>query len=467
MKIVIVGAGTVGFQIAKQLIDERKDVVIIEKDPKVANHASKYLDCMVVTDEGNNVEILKKAGVDKADFFISVTGSDEVNMISCGLIANEFDIPYKISRVRNLEYSQRRISSSPFLGIDYIVNPEIEASKVITRSIEHGVVSDILFFEKTRFQMRNITIGDNSIFKNSSLQEIKNSIDLDFLVAFILRDNNYIIPTGDTVVKQHDNLYIVATEENLEQLFFTIGKFRLKPNKVVIVGGGKIGNYVADHLLQVQRSDMNFISKLTRSIVQKWRQNIVIVDRNVETCNVLAERFPDALILNEDISDEGIYEEGGFNGYDLIVTATDNQELNIITAVYAKTVGIKRSIAVVNKNNYINIAAGLGIDVTVSQKNSMVNSILKLIRKGNIKNIYSFSDGKVEVIELSVENSAISGKTIQEINLPPHTLVVSLTRGDKNILPDGNCTIQNGDYIIVIAQKESISKIENIFTGKE
>jgi trk system potassium uptake protein TrkA len=121
----------------------------------------------------------------------------------------------------------------------------------------------------------------------------------------------------------------------------------------------------------------------------------------------------------------------------------------------------------VNKNNYINIAAGLGIDVIVSQKNSMVNSILKLIRKGNIKNIYSFSDGKVEVIELSVENSAISGKTIKEINLPPQTIIVSLTRGDENILPDGNCTIQNGDFIIVIAQKESISKIENIFTGKE
>ena len=202
------------------------------------------------------------------------------------------------------------------------------------------------------------------------------------------------------------------------------------------------------------------------SFIQKWKQNIVIVDNDTELCNILSDRFPKALIINEDISDEGIYEEGHFTDYDLIITSTDNQELNIITAVYAKTLGIKRSIAVVNKNNYINIASDLGIDVTVSQKNSMVNSILKLIRKGNIKNIYSFLDGMLEVIELSVENPEISGSKIKEINLPPQSLIVSLTRKDQNILPDGESTIQKGDYIIIIARKESISHIEDIFIGK-
>lgn len=466
MKIVIVGAGTVGFQIAKQLIDENKNVVVIEKDPKAAKQASNYLDCMVVNDEGNNIEVLKKAGIDKADFFISVTDSDEVNMISCGLVSSEFNVPFKIARVRNIDYSNTQFLKSPSLGIDHIVNPEIEASKVITRSIEHGAISDILFFEKTRFQMRNITITDNSIFNNKALREIKQNLPIDFLIAFILRDNNYIIPSGDTVVQENDNLYIVATQENLEKLFMETGKFQIKLNRIVIVGGGRIGNYITDHLLQRQKSDLKLIRRLTRSFIQKWKRNIVIIEKDVEKCNLLSERFPDALIINEDISDEGIYEEGQFSDYDLIVTATDNQELNIVTAVYAKTLGIKRSIAVVNKNNYINIASNLGIDVTVSQKNSMVNSILKLIRKGNIKNIYSFSDGRVEVIELSIENSEISGGKIKEIKLPPQTLIVSLTRGNKNIIPDGKCTIKNGDYIIVIARKESISKIENIFTGK-
>jgi trk system potassium uptake protein TrkA len=346
------------------------------------------------------------------------------------------------------------------------VNPEIEASKVITRSIEHGAMSDILSFEKSRFQMQNMSLIDYSPFVNKSLKEIKKSLHLDFLVTFILRDNKYIIPSGDTYLLENDKLYVVATEENLEKLFMQTGKFRIKLNKIVIVGGGRIGSYVADYLLKKQESDLTFLSKLRSSFIQKWRRNVVIVDIDTELCNILSERFPKALIINEDISDEGIYEEGHFTDYDLIITSTDNQELNIITAVYAKTLGIKRSIAVVNKNNYINIASDLGIDVTVSQKNSMVNSILKLIRKGNIKNIYSFLDGMLEVIELSVENPEISGSKIKEINLPPQSLIVSLTRGDQSILPDGDSTIQNGDYIIVIARKESISQIENIFIGK-
>lgn len=466
MKVVIVGAGIVGFQIAKRLIDENKNVVIIEKDPKVSKHAANHLDCMIINDEGNNIEVLKKAGVDKADFFISVTDSDEVNMISCGLVSSEFNVPCKIARVRNIDYSRAKISSSPFLGIDHIVNPEIEASKVITRSIEHGAMSDILSFEKSRFQMQNMSLIDYSPFVNKSLKEIKRSLHLDFLVTFILRDNKYIIPSGDTYLLENDKLYVVATEENLEKLFMQTGKFRIKLNKIVIVGGGRIGSYVADYLLKKQESDLTFLSKLRSSFIQKWRRNVVIVDIDTELCNILSERFPKALIINEDISDEGIYEEGHFTDYDLIITSTDNQELNIITAVYAKTLGIKRSIAVVNKNNYINIASDLGIDVTVSQKNSMVNSILKLIRKGNIKNIYSFLDGMLEVIELSVENPEISDSKIKKINLPPQSLIVSLTRGDQSILPDGDSTIQKGDYVIIIARKESISQIENIFIGK-
>jgi len=465
MKIVIAGASSLGLQIAKQLIDENINVVIIEKNLEKVKRASNHLDCMVVNGEGNNLEALKKAGIDKADFFISVTDSDEVNMISCGLVSSEFNIPYKIARVRNIDYSSTQFSVSPFLGIDYIVNPEIEASKVITRSIEHGAISDILFFEKTRLQMRNITVSNTSLFKDKTLGEIKKSLKKDFLVPVILRENQYIIPSGETVVKEDDSLYMVATEKDHEEIFAKVGKHKIQLNKIVIVGGGRIGSYVADHLLQKQKSDLKFIDRLTRSFIQKWKRNIIIIDKNYDKCKLLSERFSEALIINDDISDEGIYEEGQFSDYDLIITTTGNQELNIVAAVYAKTIGIKRSIALVNKNNYINIASNLGIDVTVSQKNSMVNTILKLIRKGNIKSVYSISGGMVEVIELSVEKSSIVGKKIKEIRFPPDTLIVSVTRGNKNIIPDGESIIQNGDDIIVIVRKESIKKMEDMFIG--
>jgi len=331
MKVVIVGAGSVGFQIAKQLIDEKKDVVIIEKNPKVARHASNYLDCMVINDEGNNPEVLKRAGVEKADFFIAVTESDEMNMIACGLVANQLKIPHTIARVKNIDYSNVQNSTSTFLGINHIVNPEIEAAKDIIRSIEHGALSGVLFFEKSSFQMRNITISSNSPFKDKTLHEIRERTGADFLVCFIMRGNDYIIPSGETAVQEEDNLYILAPEENLEKLFMQAGKFRVKLKRIVIVGGGRIGSYVAEHLLKWQKWDLRFLQKITRSLTQKWRKNVVIIDKDIETCRELAERFPDVIILNEDVSEEGIYEEGQLHGYDLIVTATGDQELNIIT----------------------------------------------------------------------------------------------------------------------------------------
>lgn len=466
MRVVIAGAGDVGFQIAKQLIDERKDVVVIERDQKTAKHTSNYLDCMVIQGEGNNIDVLRNAGVDGADFFISLTNSDEINMISCGLVASEFHVPNKIARVRNIDYAITQITSSPFLGIDHIVNPEIEASKVIIRAIEHGAMGDVFLFERTKFQMRGVSITNGSPLIGRSLSEIKRSFEVDFLVAFILRDNSYLIPSGETILRDNDAVYIVAEEKNLETLFMKTGQHRINLNRIVIAGGGKIGSYVADHLLRKQNRDMRFFSRVSKTLFQKWKQNIVIVERDKEKCLALSERFPDALILNEDIADEGVHEEGQFSNYDLIVAATDNQELNVITAVYAKSIGIKRAIAVVNRNSYRNIASSIGIDVTVSQKISMVNAILRLIRRGNIRNIYSFSDGWIEVIELSVDNDEISGSKIQDIRLPPQTLIVSRTRNDQTILPEGNSRVRKGDYLVVIARKESIGKIESIFSGE-
>ena len=202
MHVVILGAGSVGFQIAKQLIAEKKDVAIIEKDPKVAKYASNYLDCMVINDTGNNIDTLEQAGIDKADFFISVTDSDEMNMISCGLISNNSGAPKKIARVRNFDYTRSNFASGPFLGIDHIVNPEVEASKVIIRSIEHGALSDILFFESSRFQMQHMTITSGSLFNDTTLKDVKKKLPFHYLVAFILRDNDYLIPSGDTVLRE-------------------------------------------------------------------------------------------------------------------------------------------------------------------------------------------------------------------------------------------------------------------------
>ena len=464
-KVVIVGAGAVGFQLAKQLISENKDVVLIEKDPDVARLVSNKLDCMVVTGEGNKIETLRKAGTEGAQYFISVTDSDEVNMIACGIVSSEFNVDSKVARVRSVEYAETKISQKGFLGIDYVVNPEIEAARAIVRSIEHGAVSDIMLFESSDVQIRNLTIDRHSPFQNKSLIEIDRIIDVSFLVAIILRQNRFIIPSGDTVIQEGDILYVAANAVNFDRLFSSLGKQKSGLKKVVIVGGGNIGTLVAESLLG-ERRGQGLVRKLLTSLSPAYgKRSVKIVERDYDRAKQLADRFHEGLVINADISDEGIFEEEHFANSDLVIAATDNQELNIVTAIYAKTFGIKRSIALVNKNNYSHIATHLGIDVAVSLKNAMVNTILKYIRRGNVRSVHSISDGQMEVLELNVEaKSRAVGKRVSAIPLPKDCLIVSISRESETIIPDGSNLVMENDHIIVIAQKSAAEKVEALFT---
>ncbi len=240
----------------------------------------------------------------------------------------------------------------------------------------------------------------------------------------------------------------------------------MEMNKIVLIGGDRISVYVAEHFLENKKMDMSIFGRILRYLKPVKKRRINIIDSDYDNCKLLSNRFPGAMIFNSDISDEGFSEEEELSGADLVIAITGNQEFNIVNAVYAKSVGARRTMVLVNKSNYVHIASNLGIDVAVSRIESMVNSILKYIRKSNIRSVYSISSGKVEVLELSVEKTSRTiGKKIKELKLPKQTLIMSVNRGNNNIIPDGELALENGDYIIVIARKESIARIEEIFTS--
>lgn len=466
MKVVIVGAGAVGLQLAKQLVEEKKDVVLIEQDSERARLASNRLDCLVVNRPGNSLEALREAGVESAEYFIAVTDSDEVNMIACVLVASEFDVPHKIARVRNIDYSSSRVAEHGTIGIDYVVNPEIVAAQAIIRTIEHGAISDIMLFEQSTVQMRHLTVDSGSVFSNRSLAEFASTSDIPFLVAAVLRDNHYLVPSGQTVIQPGDILYVVATEKNFNKLYALTGRRKTGIRKVVIVGGGKIGSMVAAYLMEGKHRPAGLFRRLVESFGEERRRSVKIIDRDYERCKALSRQLPGALVIHADISDEGVIEEEHFENSDLVIAVTSNQELNIVSAVYAKKLGITRSIALVNKTTYTRIATQLGIDVPVSLKNSMVNTILKYIRRGNIKNVHSISEGAVEVIEVSVDGRSIAvGKRIRDLRLPAGSLVVSVLREEDSFVPDGSYVLQADDHIIVISRIETIEKIQEVFTA--
>lgn len=446
MKFIIAGAGSVGYDVARHLIKAGKDVVIIEKNPVRAKFLENDLDCIVLNSEVNSIQTLRDVNIEDGDYFIAVTESDEVNLISCSVASTIGDIK-KIARVRNLDYSHAEVQGRPFLGADYIINPEIEAAKQLTERIDKGAATDVLTFHGLDITARGNIVTENSIFSGKKLHKIKSDLKSKFVAAFIKRDNEDIIPTGDTVVKTGDNIYIVADNEVMNHILSREGKKLFKVEKILIVGTTRIAR------------------NLMRTLAQKNVNMTVIVDDYTEAKEI-ARTFPEVLVLNGDVRDEKIFEEENLSTYDLIVSVTESQELNVLTALYSKSIGIKRAVATVNKPNYISIAKKLGVDVTVSPKRSAVDAILKFIRKGQVKTFYSLFDGDAEAIEFIIpENCKVNGKTLQEIKMPRDSIVVAANRDSEAIVPDGSYKIKSGDHMVVVYKSSSASKIESLFSG--
>ena len=460
-KIIVVGAGTTGFQLARQLVADNQDVTLIERDSDVAKYALNHLDCMVITGTGNDLQLLRQAGIKNADFFIALTDSDEFNMVACGLASREFSIPFKVARVRNQQYhAQSPLFDGSMLDINYIVNPEIEAARAIVQTVAHGVTSEVITLADTDIEMRVLPIANKSFFCDRTIAQTRAELPLEFLVCGLLRGEQFYLPRGDTLILDGDELYLSASEEVLDQLFDRSGRPKLRMRQVILVGGGRVGSFVAESLLRDHKRRRGL--RMLRSFVRKRR--LKIIESNAARSKALADRFPGALIINSDISEEGFFEEESLQNHDLIITTTANQELNILAAIYAKTYGIKRAIALVNKYNYLTLANRLGVDVIISPKNSVVSAVLKIIRRGRVRSVASLFGGQAEVIESTVRSApAMTGRRIQELNLPQDTLIVSVRRDGKTLHPRGDLVVQDADRLIIIARTDSVGQVEKLF----
>ena len=462
MTIVILGAGRVGLQLARQLISEHKEVIVIEKDSQKAQDVSRQLDCFTVNDNGNSLEALEKARIEKADFFVSVTESDEINMIACALVSSAFKKPITIARVRNLDYSRTWNKKTDFLGIDYIINPEIEVAHAIVRAVDCGAVSSVVDFETSDLQMRNIAVEKGSLFDGMLLRDLRSKLDIPFIVAVIVREEDSIIPTGSTELKADDQLWVLAEKDHLTTLLKFMNKPPIYLKNIVIAGGGNIGMYIARFFLEEDtKNKSGFFERFFKILRNPHKRNVHIVESNYARCKELAELLPGVQITNADISEEQILEEGRFNTYDLLIAATGNQELNIVTAAHARKGGISRTMALVKKSSNTLIARNLGVDVAVSINETLVNSIQKIIRKDVAKSVYYFSDSNLELLEWPVSSHPeMAGHTIKELHLPRNSLIMMITREGKHLIPHGDLALCGGDCLMLITTKDNVRELE-------
>jgi len=448
LKIIIIGAGKVGCQIAKTLSSENHDVVIIEKDDMKRQSAQDNLDVLTILGNGANVRTLEEAGIKQTDMIIAVTSSDEANMIAC-MTAKQFGVPQKIARIRNPEYLYANALSREKLGIDLTINPERATAKEIIKLLKSPInVAQVQSFAGGKVQLFELKIEKGFPFINQQLKAI--TFKYPILVAAIFRNDKIIIPNGEERITAGDNLYILIKKDYFAGLNEIFNQKPLNMQNVMILGGSRIG---------IQ----------TALILAKLGINTKLIERDKERCEKIAEKLPHTLVINGDGTNIDLLKSEGIETIDGFVAVTGFDEDNLLVALLAKHLGTKKVIAKVDRTNYIPILEKIGVDAVVNPRMTTASAILRFIRKGKIISLTLLKEGEAEVIELIVSPySKIINKPLKKANLPQNSIIGAIVRKDEVIIPHGNDIIQPEDKIIIFALSSDIKKIEKIFdSGKK
>lgn len=444
MRVIIIGAGEVGYQISKFLTLEHIDVVVIDKDKEKLKRVSEELDVAVIEAEGSDPSALKEAEADKADIILAVTSSDETNMISCLLAKAMFKTPRKIARIRNPDYFfNKELLAKDNLDIDPAINPELEAARAIARLLEIPFATDVEDFEDGIIKVIGYKVPENSSLCGKSLENLRTIIDKKFIIGIIERGEAAIVPRGKDTLIEGDIIYLPIKKIDIGDTAKML-EVSIKPSKrVMILGGGRIGYYVASTM--------------------EHKADIKIIEKSHERCQYLSRYLGRSLILHGDGTDQKLLIEENINNMDVFVAVSNNEELNIMASLLAKKLGVKKTIAIVNRTDYIHLAHSLGLQAVLSPRLITASTILRYIRKGDILSLTAIAEDKAEIIEARVsKKSMLAGKILKEAKLPKSSIIGAIVRDSQIIIPSGDDTIFENDRLIIFTLRESIKDLEKI-----
>ena len=472
MNIVIIGAGFTGVQLARRLINEKNEVTLIDNDEETVRHASNSLDCSVIQADGNNLETLEDAGISKADAMVCVTSSDEVNMITCSLVDAVYPDVLKIARVRNFAYymNTEKVHKQhaqafagkhrPLYGIDYMIHPDIEAAQAIVQAVESGAVSDVVTFENSEYELTRDNIEKNSKLTGLTLKDIRLHAKIPFLVAYVESNGSTKLPSGQTVLYEGDSIGVLTKKDDVSEILELTGTEVETLDKIALVGAGKIGTLIAERLLS--NSKKKFIFSRLFGKNKRINSNLAIVDSNKALAKEAAERFPQAKVYCGDITDENFLYEESLTTYDLVICATHNHELNMVGAAYLESLGVGKTVSLVENAPFAEIARKIGVDVPVPLRDAVVDSILSHLRGKTVTGIHTVSSGSLEIVELTLPiDSKINGKALSEIADPGKFLVMLIKKAGTDVytIPTGTTTLDGNDQLILIVDADKSNKL--------
>lgn len=445
MRVIIAGVGNVGFHLAKLLCQEGQDIVLIDKVADKLKQASNSVDAATIKGTSTSYSVLEEAGVAEADLLIAVTSSEEAN-IATAIIAKHLGAKRTIARISNTEFLYKKDKLNlKHLGIDDVISPESLAAREIKRLLKEVAVTDSFEFEKGLLQLIGVNIDSKSPLKNKSMLEVaKINPDQSFMTVAILRNNETIIPYGDTCFEENDHAYFIAQPDGVEKLLFLTGKKKEGVKSVMILGGSRVGFHAA---------------KLLSS-----RYNVKIIERNSQKCFELADQLPDAMVINGDGRNVELLEEESIGEMDAFIAVTGDSETNIISCLVAKKMGVKKTIAMVENMDYIHLSQSIGVDTMINKKLIAANFIFRHIRQGEIVSIASIHGVDAEILEFEVqETSKITRQELRNLDFPKSAIIGGVIRDGKGLTTPGNFTFQPKDRVVVLSKLECIKKVEEYF----
>ncbi len=450
MKIIIVGAGEVGYHIASRLASENKDVVVIDKSPGAVRRISENLDVQVINASGSSPAVLESAGIREAEILLAVTNSDEANLVAC-LMANMLSpATKKLARIRNAVFDgYHEIFKKEPPHIDTVINPEIEVVKTIHRLMKIPAAVDMGELAEGRVKFVGLHLDKDSPVAGVQLADFAGMFgQARPLIAAVVRNDELIVPRGNNTLEPGDLIYFICESQRLEETLKLFDKNVLPIKRVMIVGGGRIGRRFAK-LLEHE------------SISTK------IIESNLERCKELAEKMDKAVVLHGDGSDQKLLMDENIKDVDVLVALTHDEETNILVSLLAKNLGVHTTITKVSKFSYFPLMSTIGLKKVVSPRLSAISTILHNVRKGKILTAVSILGEEAEMIEaMALETSPITGKPLKKISFPKGAILVSIIREDNIMIPTGESIVEHGDRIIIFVRRQAVQKLEKMLTVK-
>ena len=443
MRIIIVGAGTVGGYIAKRLSREGQDVVVIEINPKRAAEIRERIDALVITGNGASASKLEMAGASEADLLLAVSTSDGVNLIACHT-ATKMGTRRTIARVQDPGLK----GDLEGLDVDFVIDPVESAANEIATLVSESGVSELIEFGEGSLSLVGGTATALSKIVGNPLRKVRGKfLEFNWLVIAVVRNGTTIVAHGDTTIREGDHVLVMVRSPNVEGAKSLIGIHDRQIRRALIIGTTRVARLTADRLVELGLP-------------------IVVIDPDLSRCRTVAERHPSALVIAGDPTDPEVYGDLRIDHDDAVVALTGIDSTNLIGSLVAKALGASTTITRVTRLSYVGLLAGIGVDTTVSTRLAAAAQILRFVRRGTVLSVTTFSDTDAEVIEIEVAaGSEAVGRTLLELPLPPGAVVGGILRRDSAFVPSGPTSIEAHDHLIIFTIPSARAKVVSLFSA--